>query len=152
MQEHPIMLTRAPARRRGQRGMGLLDALVALGILAFGLLAMTRFQTKMVAQASEAQMRLVASQFADELMSLALVDAANVGCYTLPDAGACANNNAKVRAQDWKTRLVAALPSGAATSSITAVGAQQRFTVNIVWTARDKDDPQRKLEAITDVQ
>ncbi len=132
--------------------MGLLDALVALGILAFGLLAMTRFQTKMVAQASESQMRLVAAQFADELMALALVDAANVGCYTLPTPGACGNNAAKVRAEEWKGRVTAALPSGAASAAVTAVGAQQRFSVSIVWTARDKDDPQRKLEAITDVQ
>lgn len=146
------MLTSTRSRRRGQRGMGLLDALVALGILAFGLLAMTRFQTKMVAQASESQMRLVAAQFADELMALALVDAANAGCYTLPNPGACGNNNAKVRAEEWKGRVAAALPSGEATSALTAVGAQRRFSVSIVWTARDKDDPQRKLEAITDVQ
>lgn len=152
MQEHPIMLTRNRTKRSVQCGMGLLDALVALGILAFGLLAMTRFQTKMVAQASESQMRLVAAQLADELMSLALVDGANAGCYTLPNPGACSNATAKARAQDWKTRVGTSLPSGGATSALTAVGAQQRFSVSIVWAARDKDDPQRKLEATTDVQ
>lgn len=152
MQEHPIMLTRNGSLRRSQRGMGLLDALVALGILAFGLLAMTRFQTKMVAQASESQMRLVAAQFADELMSLALVDGANLTCYTLPNAGGCGNANAKARAEDWQARVTASLPSATASSAVAAAGVQQRFTVSIGWAARDKDDPKRKLEATTDVQ
>ena len=81
--------------RVAQRGVGLLDAMIAMAILAFGLLALTRFQGNMMAQTKETQSRSVARQLADELMSLALVDAANAACYTLPRARAAAPPHAQ---------------------------------------------------------
>jgi len=80
-------LTPAPIAR----GFTLLDALIALAILAFGMLALTGFQTKLVAQGTEAQHRVDATAFADELLNTMLVDNLNSGCYTLPAAGACAS-------------------------------------------------------------
>jgi len=67
-----------PARR--PRGVGLLDAMIALAILAFGLLGMTRLQTNLVRQATDSQSRLTAVQLGDELLSTALVDAGNAAC------------------------------------------------------------------------
>jgi hypothetical protein len=51
-------------------------------------------------------------QLADELLSTALVDTANAACYTLPaEAGcACASEDAAAAAEDWDTRVGAALP------------------------------------------
>ena len=89
------------------RGSGLLDGLIALAILAFGMLTMTRFQGRMVAQTTDAQARQVATQMSSELLATVLVDTSNAACYTLPQSGTCANTAAKTRAADWATRVAA---------------------------------------------
>jgi Tfp pilus assembly protein PilV len=142
--------------RKASRGVGLLDALIAMAILAFGLLALTRFQGRMMAQTTETQSRSVARQLADELMSLALVDPANVACYTLPAAGACANPTARAMTTDWATRATGGRLPGAVTATSTLAGT--RLTVMLNWTGRDTTEaadvpaPPRTLMAVTDVQ
>ncbi|RVT51432.1 pilus assembly protein PilV [Rubrivivax albus] len=144
---HPPTPTRAP-RRRHARGMGLIDALIALALLAFGLLGMTRMQTSLVRQTTESQTRLTAAQLGDELLSTVLVDVGNAGCYTLPDAGDCASVAARERAEDWETRVAGALPGDVEATSALADG---QFTVTITWTGKDSGDT-RTLEATTDVR
>ena len=133
-----------------RRGSGLLDGLIALAILAFGMLAMTRFQGRMVAQTTEAQSRQVATQFSSELLATVLVDTANAACYTLPQTGTCANTAAKTRAADWATRVAAALP-GTVTSTATLNAGTGRMTVVVSWTGKDSGDA-RRLETVTDVR
>ena len=133
-----------------RRGSGLLDGLIALAILAFGMLAMTRFQGRMVAQTTEAQSRQVATQFSSELLATVLVDTANAACYTLPQTGTCANTAAKTRAADWATRVAAALP-GTVTSTATLNAGTGRMTVVVSWTGKDSGDA-RRFEAVTDVR
>lgn len=140
---------RQPARQHLlSRGVGLLDAVIALVILSFGVLAMTRLQGRLLAQGSEAQQRLVATQLGDELLSNALVDVNNAACYTLPQAGACSNAGAASRTSAWATRVSNALP-GPATSTATING--DRFTVAITWTGKGSGDT-RRLEVTTDVR
>lgn len=128
----------------------MLDGLIALAILAFGLLAMTRFQGRMVAQTTESQSRQVATQLAGELLSTVLVDGANAACYTLPQAGACANASAITRTTAWSSSVAAALPGPvAATSTLNGTG--ERLTVNISWLGKDSGDT-RTLEIVTDVR
>ncbi len=135
-------------RRRRVRGLGLIDALIALAILAFGLLGMTRMQTGLVRQTTESQMRLTAAQLGDELLSTVLVDVGNAGCYTLPDAEDCTSLAARARAEDWEDRVGAALPGEV---GVTAAVDDGRFTVTLTWTARDSGET-RTLEASTDVR
>lgn len=132
------------------RGSGLLDGLVALAILAFGMLAMTRFQGRMVAQTTEAQSRQVATQLSSELLATVLVDAPNAACYTLPQAGACANAAAIARSADWAARVAAALP-GTVTSTSSLNAGTGRLTLVVSWTGKDSGDP-RRLETMTDVR
>jgi len=134
--------------RHGARGVGLIDGLIALAILAFGLLAMTRMQTNLVRQASESQSRTVAAQLGDELLSTALVDVDNAACYTLPAAGACASVAARARADDWRLRALAALPG---TVDAGATLLNDRLTVNLTWTGKESNDA-RTLEVTTDVR
>lgn len=128
--------------RQTQRGVGLFDGLVALAILAFGLLALTGFQSRLVSQGTEAQQRMVASQLADELLNTALVDAAsNTTCYLLPASGACTTAGATALAYTnaWKARVMSptTLPNAAApTVSIDASG---RLVVTLQWTWTAKD-------------
>lgn len=128
----------------------MLDGLIALAILAFGLLAMTRFQGRMVAQTTESQSRQVATQLAGELLSTVLVDGANAACYTLPQAGACGNASAITRTTAWSTSVTAALP-GPVTATSTLDGTGERLTVNIGWLGKDSGDT-RTLEIVTDVR
>jgi len=138
------------ARLRLNRGVGLLDALVAMAILAFGLLGMTRLQTRMVAQATETQHRMLAMQLGDELLNSALVDTANAACYTLTQVGVCGNAGAKAKATDWETRSKAALP-GAPTAGAVLDAGTGRMTVTLTWTGKESQEI-RTLVAVTDVR
>lgn len=123
-----------------QRGVGLLDAMAALACLAFGMLAMTDFQTKLVAQGTEAQQRQIASQLADELLNVALVDATtNTSCYVLPVTGTCPAAGATGLAYTaaWRARVLAALPN-AVTPTVTSAGSG-RLTVTLGWTWTSKN-------------
>jgi type IV pilus assembly protein PilV len=133
---------------RRMRGLGLIDAMVALAILAFGLLGMTRMQTNLVRQTTESQARATAAQLGDELLSTVIVDLDNVGCYTLPDAGTCASATARARAEDWEGRVLAALPG---TVDAVAALADDQLTVTITWTGKESGET-RTLEATTDVR
>ncbi len=144
------MKPRHLARPRRARGFGLIDALIALAILAFGMLGMTRLQARMLAQATEGQSRMTASQLGDELISSALVDTLNPACYTLPAAGVCGSAAAKAIADDWKVRALAALNAGSTVTS-TYTAATGRFSVVIMWTGKQTGDT-RTLEATTDVR
>jgi type IV pilus assembly protein PilV len=135
---------------RSPRGTGLLDALIALAILSFGLLSMTRFQGRMVAQTTETQTRQVATQLASEHMATVLVDVANAACYTLPQDGICANAAAATATAAWATRTAAALPAPVTTTS-TLVAATGRLTLVINWTGKDSGET-RTLQTVTDVR
>ena len=74
----------AASRRRAPRGVSLIDALIAIAILSFGLVGMTRMQGRMVTASTDAQLRTTAVQMADELLNTVLVDTTNAACYTLP--------------------------------------------------------------------
>jgi type IV pilus assembly protein PilV len=137
-----------PRRRARSRGVGLFDALIALAILAFGLLGMTKMQTGLVRQASESQARMTAVQLADELLSTALVDVDNAACYTMPAAGNCASDVASARTEDWAARVSAALPGTVTAGSVLA---NQRLTVTLGWTGKESDEA-RTLEVTTDVR
>ena len=139
----------APRRARG-RGIGLIDALIALAILAFGLLAITRLQGRMVTSTTDAQLRQTAVQLADELLSTVIVDVSNAACYTLPQSGTCGNAGAKTRTTEWATRVSAALP-GSVTRTVTLNAGTGQLTLNIAWTGKEASEA-RQLQVVTDVR
>lgn len=140
----------AKASRSRARGVGLIDALIAIAILSFGLIGMSRMQGRMVTASTDAQLRTTAVQLADELLNTVIVDNANAACYTLPQTGACAASIAMTRTTDWANRVSAALP-GTVTPTVSLDTASGRMTVQIGWTARENDDP-RLLSVVTDVR
>lgn len=134
--------------KRGARGVGLFDALIALAILGFGLLGMTRMQTNLVRQSSESQARMTAVQLGDELLSTALVDVGNAACYTLPAAGGCGSAVATDRVEEWEARVLASLPGDVEATSVLD---DDRLTVTITWTGKESGEA-RTLEVTTDVR
>jgi Tfp pilus assembly protein PilV len=140
---------RAPRRRTAARGFGLLDGLIGMALLGFGLLALANMQTRLVAQTTDAHSRSVANQLANELLATALVDApGNLDCYRVPAAGTCGNTNARANTDAWATRVAAALPG---TVTVTSTRNGTRLAVVIGWTGKD-EDVARSLRAETDVQ
>jgi type IV pilus modification protein PilV len=135
---------------RKNRGFGLFDALISLAILSFGLLAMTRFQTRMVAQATESQSRQLATQLAAEHLSTVLVDVKNAACYTKPQAGACTNTTAITHTSDWATRVASTLP-GTVSTAASLDNSTGRMTLTINWTGKDSGET-RTLRTVTDVR
>lgn len=141
---------RTMQRRPGQRGIGLIDALIALAILCFGLLAVTRLQGRMVTSTTDAQLRQTAVQLADELLNTAIVDVDNAACYTLPQSGTCGNAGAKTRTTEWAARVAAALP-GSVTSTVALNTGTGQMTLNIAWTGKEASEA-RQLQVVTDVR
>jgi type IV pilus assembly protein PilV len=145
---HQLRLTASTAARRRSRGIGLLDALIALALLGFGLLGMTKLQTNLVRAGSESAARLTAAQLGDELLSTALVDVDNAACYTLPASGTCNSDAAADMAEDWESRVAKALPGEVvATSTLD----DDQLTVSISWTGKESGET-RTLEVTTDVR
>jgi type IV pilus assembly protein PilV len=130
------------------RGISLIDALIALALLSFGLLALTRMQGRMTGQATDALSRSTANQLADELVSRAWVDPTQLGCYTLPASGSCGSAAARAMTNEWRDRVSQSLPAPVS-ASVTAVGT--RLTVTLRWMPRDGDE-ENELQTVTDVQ
>lgn len=121
---------------RHQRGVSLIEAVIALAILAFGLLGVASLQTRVTQQATDGMTRVLAARLGDELLSLALVDRASSACYVLPTAAAgCTSTVATTAATSWRTQALSVLPPGAtAVSELT--DSNQRLTVTITWSDR----------------
>jgi type IV pilus assembly protein PilV len=121
---------------RTQCGVALIDALIAMVILAFGLLGVASLQTRVTREATDGQTRVLAARMGDELLSLALVDRASAPCYVLPTAAAgCTSTVAREAATTWLAEALAAMPpDSTATSELT--DSNQRLTVTITWTDR----------------
>lgn len=150
MSQQPLKPPHRPQRVPTAHGLGLIDGLVALAILSFGLLGLARFQAGLIAQTTEAQGRMVAAQLADELLSTMLIDRGNGACYTLPAAGVCSSASATAMATEWQARALAALPGSPAASSAMDA-ATQRFTVMLRWTGKASTDV-HKLQMATDAR
>ncbi|MBK7062201.1 MAG: pilus assembly protein PilV [Rubrivivax sp.] len=145
-----LQLSRRGARLGRERGVTLIDALIAIVILSFGLIGMTRMQGRMVTAATDAQLRTTAIQMADELLNTVIVDNVNAACYTLPQSGACGSSAATARTTDWATRVAATMP-GTVTKTVTLNAGNGQMMVSIGWTARDAADA-RLLNVVTDVR
>ncbi len=136
--------------RRRVRGMGLIDALIALVILCFGILGLSQFQSRIVLAGTDSQARTLAVQFSEELLNTAVVDPANAACYTAPTVGACGNVAARARTQAWAASAAARLPTPASANAVLD-NANGRLTVTLTWWGREAQE-QRMLVGVTDVR
>lgn len=129
---------KAPAR---QHGVGLIDAMVALAILAFGMLAMTRLQGRLVAQGTESQNRIVATQITDQLLAMAIVDPEHASCYTqAPVASDCPEASpARTATSNWAAEAAARLPGFKSATSVLDAG---QLTVTLTWTGKSVQEGQ----------
>jgi type IV pilus assembly protein PilV len=138
-----------------ESGFGLIEILVALLILAIGLLGMASLQTTSLQQTTGSQARTQAIFLAEDLVERVRANRPNRSDYVLaaPNAVACntdfAIDNTAVAANDiseWRNSLACLLPGG--NGEVTVNG--DVITVEVTWSPRedvaDLDDGELTLE------
>lgn len=118
------------SRYPNQRGVMLIEALVAVLVFIIGVLGIIGLQAKMVTNVSEAKYRSDAAYLADQIVGRMWVDQANLAQYGTSNAGAYANRD------NWITTVANTLPAGVATITI---GANNLVTVNVSWQAAGQE-------------
>ena len=107
-----------------QRGILLLEALIAILIISFGILGLVALWANSVKNASEAKYRSDSSFLANEMIGQMWLDRANITpAYTAPT--------------NWTERVAATLPGGTGSVVVAVdpdVAPQLQATVTIRWT------------------
>lgn len=120
-----------------QKGYTLMESLVAMVLLAAGMLGVIGLQARMIAVNTQSQHRMQASLYASELVGMATADAANVGCYAVlaaPPAD-CSSHKAASLAAKWAENTLNGLPNSEVVATVTPDGT---FSVTLQW-KRDQE-------------
>lgn len=115
-------------RRRGIRGIALLEALVGILIFAFGVLGLIGLQASMTRAQTGAKVRADAANLANELAGIMWSDAStNLSSYITAN---CGNYT---RCKDWKAKVASELPSATVAVSIVNAGTGE-VLIQLGWT------------------
>jgi len=123
---------------RSQSGYYLIESLVALLIFAGGTLGLVNLYGVLQTRSWDAEFRVLASGYANEILSVIIADNVNSGCYTLPTPGTCSSAVATTYITGWLAEVNAGLPIPAGTPPVIAISATNQITVTINW-QRDQD-------------
>lgn len=146
---------------RRQSGFTLIEVMIAILVLAFGLLGFALLQTMNVRFTKSAQQRTVATNLAYELVDVMrsqrsqasfynAITAASFGGVATPTGG-CARVVAATPAANitrWKCEVRKALPGGAADVTLLADG---RVTVEVQWGDATWEADTNKLQSSVSV-
>lgn len=99
-----------------ERGVALIEALVAIVVFAIGVLALVGLQARSVGDVSESRYRSEAAYLANQLIAQIMTDPQNIANYVTP--GALTVNS---RLQPWVNDVVNRLPGASAYPPIVAV-------------------------------
>ena len=111
-----------------QRGATMLEILVAVLVLAIGILALVGLQAKAITSTSDAKYRVEAATYADELIGMMWADRTNRASYaTFSDPSGVA--------QAWRTRVMNGLPgAGVPVITMTGTATDALVSVTLTWT------------------
>jgi type IV pilus assembly protein PilV len=139
----------AAAPVRSQAGIALMETLVALVVLALGLLGLVAAQTRLAAESRSSAQRAVAVGLIDDLGNRMLInrEAALLGRYDMAwgatpstvnctTANCTADQRAKYDLHQWMQALQASLPAGTATVFRSTTDPRQ-IGVAVSWAARE---------------
>jgi len=123
--------------RRAERGIALLEALLAALILAIGLLGTIGLQARSYAALSDAGMRAEATIAADRLIGLMNTDLANLEDYQIEAGG-----EPSARLAEWYEETGRLIPGARVLVAVTpaAAGAPAAVDITISW-RRKADTP-----------
>ena len=111
---------RARRTKRGQGGVMLIEALVAILIFSIGIVALMGLQAVSITQMSQAKYRTDAAYLANQIIGKMWVDPTNLAAYT--------STGATPRAA-WDGVVASTLPAGAGTIAVNG----SSVTVTITW-------------------
>lgn len=114
-------------RQRGQRGIALIEAMVAILIFAFGVLGLIGLQASMTQAQTSAKFRADAALLAADLQGLVQTDA--IGNAAQYGSNNCA---AYARCADWRRKVDTILPQ-AQVNAVVNVGTGATIDVTLSW-------------------
>jgi type IV pilus assembly protein PilV len=116
---------------RRQRGMALIEAIVAALLLAIGLLGAVGLQARSMSALADAGMRAEATIAADKLLGTMAVDLANAGDYAL-----AADGTPTARLQPWYDETRGRIPDAQILVTVTPATGRTRVEITISWTRK----------------
>lgn len=111
-----------------QSGVALLEALIAILIISFGILGIIGLQANSIAFTSDARYRVDAGALADRLVAEMWVNPANIASYNWAGAG-----DPPDVLDGWVADVQNALPGAAALPPTVIVGADNLITITVRW-------------------
>ena len=99
-----------------ERGVMLIEALIAILIFSIGILAVVGMQSMAIRTVSDAKVRSDAGFLVNELMAQIWTDAGNINSYAYPGSG-----SVPTRLTGWMTRVNSRLPGATAVPPIITV-------------------------------
>jgi len=115
-----------------QRGMTLIEILVAIVVLSIGLLGLAGLQLKGLQVSQGSTYRWQAAVLAEDIADRIRADATNAAGYVLPTPTAAPTGATLAAVTEWKTR-VAMLPGGTASITAPAGPAFNQMTITVSW-------------------
>lgn len=117
------------------KGVILIEALVAMLILSIGMLGLIAMQANLYTRNQDARYRLQASILANELLSMAVADYLHADCYVLPISAqtSCSDITAKTAAQNWLSSVTSALPGTTANPPTVMLDTNRNIIITVFW-------------------
>jgi type IV pilus assembly protein PilV len=116
--------------RQAQQGSLLIEALVTIVIVCFGILAVVGLHSLSVRAQSEAKYRADAANLALEMVGAIWADRGHVASYAVSPTGCIAP--AVSACSNWVSKVAASLPRGSATVNVTP--ASGAVAIQLSWT------------------
>ncbi|WP_426114396.1 type IV pilus modification PilV family protein [Massilia sp. PWRC2] len=130
--------------RRQQRGVALIEALIASLILAIGLLGAIGMQARAYSALSDAGMRAEATMASDKLLALMALDQSNLTSYAYAGSG-----GGSAQISPWLVQTLAAIPSAKPTVTVAQVAGTSRYRIDIAIGWQRKQGDQASVHNVT---
>lgn len=137
-------MTMPAARRHTCRAFSLLEHVIALAIVAVGLLSTARLFGDALTQLQANAEQRAATLLAEELLDLLIAARADVAAIAGPGSAGCAialepcfeDAGTEARLRQWRRRVDQRLPDARATLSATAPAATTEYQLEMHWSGR----------------
>ena len=113
----------------------MIEALVSMLVLVFGVLGLFKMTATVVKANVQSHERIAAAFLTEQLISMALSDPVNAGCYAINSTRFCGSASAQNSAAQWLAQVQSALP-GVTTTANQPQGdfmSDGTFTVTLRW-------------------